>query len=381
MPFDAPYRYPLSGPVDSSGFTAFLASELGMEGANVRRFTAELCDAFGAERLTLVNSGASAALAAALALAEQTGRGHAVASGFTSPATLSALLAAGFEVSLVDTEPDGFNLDLEAVAAAVGPSTRLICVNHFLGFPADIDEVHELAGRLGLLVLQDCSQSMDLRVGGGPAHLRGTLATWSFDHGDHLSAYGGGAVVCPDEDWHRRVESLTHRGLACTCHTERLDCLAPPGNEHATWCDRPGFGLQMSELNAVFGRYQLRSFREQEDRRRRHYRTLYDFLHGHTALRLWPAPEESGSPAYFPVQVREGDPEDIAARLRAREVEVRSLETAVACGQPAFRNLAHDGLERCTALASSTFVVGIHQTLRDEEMAAVARLVNEEAIL
>ncbi|HEY3449744.1 MAG TPA: aminotransferase class V-fold PLP-dependent enzyme [Myxococcales bacterium] len=377
---DKPFRYPLAGPIDTTGFAEFLSSELGTPGANVRRFVAELCDAFGAERLTLVNSGASAVLAAAFALAEQTGRGQALASGFTSATTLSALQAAGYEVSLVDVEADGFNVDLEALEASIGPSTKVLCVNHFLGFPAPIDEIHELASRRGLLVLQDCSQSMDLRVGGGPAHRRGTLATWSFGHADHLSSFGGGAVVSPDEDWHRKVESLACGGQACTCHTEALDCVAPEGLEHHAWFERAGFDLQLSELNAVFGRSQLRSFRVQEDRRRR-YRTLYDFLHGHTALRLWPAPEDSGSPAFFPVTVREGDPEDIAARLCAREVEVRSLETAVACGQPAFRNLPHDGLSRCTALAASTFLVGIHQTLKDEEMAAVARLINEEAVL
>lgn len=381
MTIDKPFRYPLAGPPDTTGFSEFLASELGAPGANVRRFTAELCDAFGAERVTLTNSGASAVLVAAFALAEQTGRGQALASGFASPTTLAALQAAGYEPSLVDVEDDGFNLDVESVEASLGPSTKVLCVDHFLGFPAAIDDLHELASARGLLVLQDCSQSMDLRIGGGPAHLRGTLATWSFGQADHLSAFGGGAVVSPDEDWHRRVESLCGGGRSCTCHTERLDCNAPEGPEHRQWVERPGFELQLSELNAVFGRSQLRSFRMQEDRRRRHYRTLYDFLHGHTALRLWPSPEDSGSPAYFPVRVLEGDPEDIAARLRAREVEVRSLESFVACGQPAFRNLPHDGLARCTALAASTFLVGIHQTLKDEEMAAVARLVNEEAML
>jgi hypothetical protein len=128
---DKPFRYPLAGPIDTTGFAEFLASELGTPGANVRRFTAELCDAFGAERLTLVNSGGSAALVAAFALAEQTGRGQALASGFTSATTLSALQAAGFEVALVDVEEDGFNVDLEALEASIGPSTKVLCVDHF----------------------------------------------------------------------------------------------------------------------------------------------------------------------------------------------------------------------------------------------------------
>ena len=46
---------------------------------------------------------------------------------------------------------------------------------------------------------------MDLRVGGRPAWQWGTLATWSFYHPHHLSAFGGGAVVSLDEEWQRRV--------------------------------------------------------------------------------------------------------------------------------------------------------------------------------
>ena len=374
------FRYPCTGLIEHAGFGAFLEAELKEPRYNLKRFAAELREKFGAQRITLVNSGSSANLAAAFALAEQAGRGHAIASGFTFPTTLSALASAGFEVSLVDTELDGFNMDLTALDDAIRPSTRVICVTHFLGFPARIDEIHEVAARKGLLVLQDCCESMDLRVG-GPAHRRGTLATWSFYHPHHLSSYGGGAVLCPDESWHRRVESLVHWGRACTCHADKLECLAPEGMDHQFWYERAGFNLEMSELNACFGRFQLRHFREQEDRRRRHYRTLHGMLAEHTNLRVWPLPEDSGSPFVFPVSVRNRDPEDVTARLRARSVEVRSLMGGVATWQPAFRTLPSDGLERCTSLASTSFFVGVHQTLPDEDVASVGRLIAEEASL
>jgi CDP-6-deoxy-D-xylo-4-hexulose-3-dehydrase len=374
-----PFRYPCTGHIEHAGFGAFLEAELGEPRANLRRFARELREHFGAERVTLVNSGSSANLAAAFALAEQTGRGHAIASGFTFPTTIAALLAAGYEVSLVDTEPEGFNADLSAIEDAIRPSTRVICLSHFLGFPARIDDVHELAARRGLLVLQDCCESLDLRVSGGPAHRRGTLATWSFYHPRHLSAYGGGAVLSPDDSWHRRVESLSHWGRACTCHTDGLECVAPPGLDHRFWYERAGFNLEMSELNACFGRFQLRSYRVQEDRRRRHYHTLYNALFDHPSLRVWAAPEDTGSPFVFPINVREGDPEDITARLMAWGVEARSLMPAVASWQPAFRDLPHDGLQWCTSLAATTFFVGIHQTLREEEVAEIGRLIDEAA--
>ena len=176
------YRYPCTGPTVTDGFPEFLARELAMPRANLSAFAAELGRTFAAPRISLVNSGSSANLAAALACAEQTGPGEAITSGFTFPTTASSLLTAGYEVRLADTEPGGFGLDPEALERAITPRTKLVCLTHFLGFPARLTEVLAVARAHGLLVVQDACETMDLRVGGVPAHQMGDLTTWSFYH-------------------------------------------------------------------------------------------------------------------------------------------------------------------------------------------------------
>ena len=374
------YRYPCTGHVEHRGFGDWLESHLGPPRANLKAFAGELGRLFGLERITLVNSGSSANLAAAAALAERCGpRPHAVAAGFTFPTTLSALLRCGFEVTLVDTEPGGFGAAPSAIERALRPETRLVCVTHFLGFPAAIEEIADLARRRQLLLLQDCCETMDLRIGGKPAWQWGTLATWSFYHPHHLSAFGGGTVVSLDEEWQRTVESLVHWGRACSCQTPSLECRAPAGMDHNFWYVREGFNLELSELNACFGRFQLESWTGQEAARRRHYEILHARLAGHARLSVHSAPEHSGSPFVFPITVKEGDARDLAQRLMARGVEVRSLMGGVASGQPAFRHLPTDGLANCTHTAATSFFVGVHQTLAEEDVAAVAGIVAEEA--
>src|SRR5689334_22680983 len=190
------YRYPCTGPVETEGFEHFVAGNLGPARANLKAFASELGERFGASHVSLVSSGGSGNLAAGRARAARAGAGaHAVTAGFTFPTTPSSLRTAGFAVTVVDTEPGGFCIDPEAVRRALRPETRVVCVTHFLGFPAALEALLELARERDLLVLQDACETMDLRIGGKPAHAYGTLATWSFYHPHHLSSFGGGAVV------------------------------------------------------------------------------------------------------------------------------------------------------------------------------------------
>lgn len=376
------FRYPCTGPVDTVGFGAFLERALGEPRANLRAFARELRETFAVPRVTLTSSGSNANLAAAFALAERVEprRRLAVASAFTFPTTLSALLAAGFEVILADVEPDGFNLDPAALRDARSDRTGVVCVTHFLGFPAAIDEIAPIAAGAGALVLQDACETMDARVACRSVFERGTLATWSFYHPHHLSSFGGGAVIARDESMQRTLESITHWGRACTCHVEGLACEAPAGASHQFTYVRPGFNLEMSELNAAFGRFQLVRWAQREAARKERYGILFEALADVPALRVWAPPEGSGSPFVFPFALRDGsDASALASRLAARGVEARTLMGGCAADMPAFRDRVHDaGSERARRIARSTLFVGVHQTLPVDDVRAVASILREE---
>lgn len=360
------FRYPCTRHADTTGFGAFLEAGLGTSRGHLRAFARELGRTLGAERVTLVNSGSSANLAAALALAEECGPSpHAITAGFTFPTTLAALLQAGFAVTVVDTAPGTFTIDPTAVRRALRPDTRLVCVTHFLGFPADLAGVREAVGP-DVLVLQDACETMSL-----PLPDRGTLTTYSFYHPHHLSTYGGGAVVSTDEARHRRLESIAHWGRACTCHADGLPCTAPEGAGHQFHYVRRGLNLEMSELNAAFGRYQLRTWEAQEIARQRRYGILREALAGHPGVTTY-APPAVASPFVFPLTLRSGDAAAVTDRLRADGIEARTLMGGPITDQPAYRDVPDDGLAACRDLSRRSFFVGVHQTLPEEDVRAVA---------
>src|SRR5262249_22281825 len=147
---------------------------------NLRAFARELGALFEVPHLTLTSSGSAANLAAALVLRERTKSTRAVVSAFTFPTTVVALETAGFEVSVVDVELDGFCIDPQLVDPTVG----VVAITHFLGWPAQVNRLPP-----GPLVLQDACETMHMRIDGVPIAKLADATTWSFYHPHHLSSY------------------------------------------------------------------------------------------------------------------------------------------------------------------------------------------------
>ena len=364
------YRYPCTGNVEIMGFGEYLEREIAEPRRNIRRFAAELKERFGGAYHSLVNSGSSANLVAAFAAAEKLkSRGMpltAVASAFTFPTTMSALTFAGFSVKIIDVGKDDFNLDLVALERMEPVS--LIVPTHFLGFPYDIDRVKALADKWGSLVLQDSCEAMDVPVLGRRNLEMADFVTWSFYHPHHLSSYGGGCVVCRNAEDFALVDSVVHWGRACKCHIDPAMCKVPRGPGHEFTYERLGFNVELSELNACFGRWQLTRWDSFERIRRAHYDALLQSLRGCAGLRLWERPA-GGSPFVFPFRAVNGmDVETVHARLAGMGVEARKLMGGVLKQQPGFWNYEAGELANARALADSTLFLGIHQTLSEEQV-------------
>lgn len=106
-----------------------------------------------------------------------------------------------------------FNMDPQAVEAAITPRTKAIIPVHLYGQPADLDPIIAIARKHGLRVLEDGAQAhgavyKEKRLG---AH--GDLVAWSFYPGKNLGALGdGGALTTDDAELADRVRVLRNYG-------------------------------------------------------------------------------------------------------------------------------------------------------------------------
>lgn len=380
------YKYPCTRNIGIDGFGSFLEQEIKEPRRNIRLFTQEFGNSIAANgdnpanRIVLTGSGSSANLVAALALAEKCKKSnrplYAVTSAFTFPTTMSALILAGFKVKIIDVEQRGFNLDIDLLQQEK-EAPSVVVVTHFLGFPADMQKLSEYRRLTGCYILQDACETLEATIDGQPLYSFGDIVTWSFYHPHHLSSYGGGAVYAANKDDYILLDSITHWGRACTCHIDESTCTVHAGPAHQFTYERLGVNVEMSELNACFGRWQLRNWREIETRRQENYRHLYAALKDKTNIVVWPFYNpECNSPFVFPIMTPSKTVNEIFDILAPLGIEIRTLMGGATPTQNAFKDLTScDSCPEAIFMAQHTFFVGCHSTLSTEDIDHIANVI------
>ena len=369
-----------TGDVSYDGFPEFLKKELGEPRRNINLFSSELNELFSTKYCTLVNSGSSANLVAAMMVKElRPHKGTIICAGFTFPTTISSYSMQGFDVKLVDIEEGGFNLDPETLKAPVNDVAAII-VTHFLGFPAQLDKISDFCSERGILLVQDACETMNLEYNGKAIHHYGNIITHSFYHPHHMSSYGGGAVITARSNMHLLAESIAHWGRSCTCHFNPDIC--PNNGDHVSpeahnfTYARTGVNVEMSELNACFGRFQLKTYVEQEAIRLVRYEQLYERLSKIPNVKVWEN-TLNVSPFVFPIQVRKESFRAVVDSILADKLFIRTLMGGGIHLQPGFSHLSHENLKNTEYMSETTFFCGIHQSLSDRDFEKIIEILEK----
>jgi dTDP-4-amino-4,6-dideoxygalactose transaminase len=126
----------------------------------------------------------------------------------TFVATAGAVLSVGALPVLVDVHADSGCIDAELAASAIGPRTVAMIAVHMGGHPADLDALVELAGRAGIVMIEDCAHAHASRWRERPVGTHGALGTFSFQMSKLMTAGEGGIVITDDDDLARRLRSV-----------------------------------------------------------------------------------------------------------------------------------------------------------------------------
>ena len=128
-------------------------------------------------------------------------------------ATALAVTYVGATPVFVEPDIRTFNIDPARIEAAVTEKTRAIMPVHLYGQPCDMDPIMAVAGKHGLLVLEDCAQAHGATYKGRTIGTFGDAAGFSFYPGKNLGALGdAGATVTNDEALAAKVRALGNYG-------------------------------------------------------------------------------------------------------------------------------------------------------------------------
>jgi dTDP-4-amino-4,6-dideoxygalactose transaminase len=218
-------------------------------------------------------------------------------------ATWEAVSQVGATPVPVDMTGVDYNLDVEAVDAAVTGRTRALLPVHLYGQLADMRALQELARRRDLPILEDACQAHGATRDGLRAGAGGAAAAFSFYPGKNLGAFGdAGALVTDDAAIdssvralreHGQTEKYVHRTVGYTARLDTIQAIA--------------LGLKLPHLDFW------------NDQRRAVAAFYGDSLGGVGDLVLPPVPEGS-NPVWHLYVVRTAKRDELAQYLRERGI-------------------------------------------------------------
>jgi dTDP-4-amino-4,6-dideoxygalactose transaminase len=173
----------------------------------------ELARTIGVEHAVGVSSGTDALLLALMTLGVKAGD-EVITSTYSFFATAGAIVRAGARPVLVDIDPVTFNVDPDAIAAAITPKTRAIIPVHLFGLSVDCDPILAEAGGRRIPVVEDAAQAIGATYKGQAVGGLGALGCFSFYPSKNLGALGdAGLLTTNDPDLARRARLLRNHGM------------------------------------------------------------------------------------------------------------------------------------------------------------------------
>jgi perosamine synthetase len=167
-------------------------------GPKTKQFESAFAAVVGAKHAVAVNS-CTAAMHLAL---EAIGLKHGdevVTTPYTFAATAEVILYFDARPVLVDVEPDFLNIDPALIESALTERTRAIMPVHIAGLPAELERVHEIAGRRGIPVIEDAAHAFPSRYRGRMVGALSDVTCFSF-YATKTITTGEGGMICTEND-------------------------------------------------------------------------------------------------------------------------------------------------------------------------------------
>lgn len=212
---------------------------------------------------------------------------------YTYCATANVVLHCGATPVMVDTLPDGFNLDPQKVRQAVSERTKAIVPVDIAGTPCDYDglwailndeKVRELfhpkteeQQKLGrILLMADSAHGFGARYKGRMLGSIADVTAFSFHAVKNLTTAEGGAVCLnlPEDFDHDEIYKIL---TIMSLHGQSKDALAK--TQKGAWRYDvlfPGYKCNMTDIQAAIGLIELGRYESETTPRRRELCALYE---------------------------------------------------------------------------------------------------------
>ncbi|NLD01341.1 MAG: LegC family aminotransferase [Gammaproteobacteria bacterium] len=255
---------PLHAPTFAGNEQAYLAETItsafvSSVGKFVDEFEQKIQDYTHITRAVATVNG-TAALHAALHLADVKAGDLVITQALTFVATCNALYHMGAKPVFIDIEPNAFGLCPVATEAWLtehamldadgqcrhkdsGAAIKAVMPMHTFGHPVQLDELLKVCQEWDLTLVEDAAESLGSFYKGKHTGTLGRFGALSFNGNKVITTGGGGMLLCQSEEDGK--------------HAKHVTTTAKQPHPYEFYHDEPGFNYRMPNLNAALGCAQM----------------------------------------------------------------------------------------------------------------------------
>lgn len=128
-------------------------------------------------------------------------------------ATPSAVFSVGARPVFCDVDPRTLNARVEDIDVVRTDKTRAVLMNHYGGYPAEVDKISSYCEEHNLILIEDAACAIASSINGKMVGTFGHSAVWSFDAMKVLVSADGGMIYCRDEIFAEQMREHLYLGL------------------------------------------------------------------------------------------------------------------------------------------------------------------------
>jgi perosamine synthetase len=247
-----PIAIPWFGVAEEQAAAAAIRSGWVTQGPLVAAFERAVADYCGAVHAVAV-SNCTTALHLAMVLHGIGPGDEVICPSMSFIATANSIRYTGATPIFADVDPLTYNLDADAVEAAITRRTKAILVVHQIGLPADLDRFHAIGANHGLKIIEDAACAIGSKYHGRQIGSDAETACFSFHPRKVITTGEGGMITTNRADFSERLRLLRQHGMTVsdaarhssqTVVIESYACL--------------GYNYRMTDVQAAIGVEQMK---------------------------------------------------------------------------------------------------------------------------
>jgi dTDP-4-amino-4,6-dideoxygalactose transaminase len=227
---------------------AFATNWVAPLGPNVTGFEQDLEQYIGQDSHVAALSSGTAALHLGLILLGVKAGDEVVCQSMTFSASANPIMYLGATPVFIDSELDTWNMCPIALEAAIvdriakGKKPKAIIGVHLYGMPYKVDEIHAIANKYQIPILEDSAEALGSSYKGQKCGTFGDIGVLSFNGNKIITTSGGGALVAKNEKIKEKTVFLATQARDNAPHYQHSEI---------------GYNYRMSNICAGIGRGQM----------------------------------------------------------------------------------------------------------------------------